>query len=153
MSKVTIQEVHPYLRVSDAKAAIEFYEAAFDAVEEFRLTDPNGRIGHAQLRLGDSMLMLADEYPEYGMKSPLALGGTGSSIHLQVSDVDALTKQAADAGAEVLREPEDQFYGHRGSMIRDPFGHEWNLGQLIEEVSHDEMQRRFEAMFSGGDGS
>ena len=142
-----IREVFPYLRVRNAAAAIEFCQKAFGAVEEFRLTEPGGRIGHAQLKFGSTTVMLSDEYPEYGIQGPEAFGGMGSSVHLHVDDVDAMTKQAVAAGATLSMEPADQFYGERASKVLDPFGHEWLLGSQIEEVSPEEMQRRFSAMF------
>ena len=143
----TIREVFPYLRMRDCTAAIEFYKAAFGAEEKFRLAEPGGRIGHAELKFGEFTVMLSDEYPEYGIQGPEAFGGTGSSVHLHVDDVDAMTKQAADVGAKVIMEPQDQFYGERASKVLDPFGHEWLLGSHIEDVSPEEMQRRFDDMF------
>ena len=147
----TIHEVFPYLRVRDANAAIEFYEKAFGAAEEFRLKEPSGRIGHAQLKFGTFTVMLSDEYPEYGIQGPEAFGGTGSSVHLHVEDVDTMTKRAVEAGATLIMEPKDQFHGERASKVVDPFGHEWLLGSHIEDVSHEEMQRRFTAMFEALD--
>lgn len=144
-----IREAFPYLRVRDASAAIEFYKRAFGAVEEFRLSEPSGRIGHAQLKFGSFTVMLSDEYPEFGIQGPEAFGGTGSSVHLHVEDVDAMTQQAVDAGATLIMEPKDQFYGERASKVVDPFGHEWLLGSHVEDVSHEEMQRRFTQMFEG----
>lgn len=145
-----IREVFPYLRVRGAPAAIDFYQRAFGATEIFRLTEPGGRIGHAELQFGPVVIMLSEEYPEYGILGPQSVGGTGSSIHLHVDDVDSLTGQAAAAGAEIIREPTDQFYGERSATVRDPFGHEWLLGSHIEDVTPEEMQRRFTAMFDGG---
>ena len=141
-----IHEVFPYLRVRDANAAIEFYRKAFGAVEEFRLTEPGGRVGHAELKFGSFTVMLSDEYPEYGIQGPEAFGGTGSSVHLHVEDVDAMTEQAVSAGAKLIMEPKDQFYGERAAKVLDPFGHEWLLGSHIEDVSREEMQRRFNEM-------
>lgn len=147
MQDNTIREVFPYLRVRDANAAIKFYTKAFGAKEQFRLAEPSGRVGHAQLEFGSFTVMLSDEYPEYGIQGPEAFGGTGSSVHLHVDDVDAMTKQAVDAGAKIIMEPKDQFYGERSSKVLDPFGHEWLLGSHIEDVTPEEMQRRFTAMF------
>lgn len=141
-----IKEVFPYLRVKDATAAIEFYTQVFGAREVFRLSEPDGRIGHAELQIGNSTLMLSDEYPEYDIFSPQSLGGTGTAIHLHVANADAVAARAVAAGAIMVREPADQFYGERSCAIRDPFGHEWSLGHEIEKVSHEEMQRRFAAM-------
>jgi PhnB protein len=143
-----IQEVFPYLRVRDAKGAIEFYKRAFGAEELFRLTEPSGRIGHVQLKFGAALVMLCDEYPERGILSPLSLGGTGFSLHLHVLDVDAMTQRAVECGAKLLAEPKNQFYGERSSRVLDPYGHEWMLGQSIENVSTDEMQRRYMTVFS-----
>ena len=148
----TIHEVFPYLRVRDANAAIEFYKKAFGAEERFRLSEPSGRIGHAELKFGATTVMVSDEYPEYGIHAPRESVPTGSAVHLHVEDVDAMTKQAVDAGAKLIMEPKDQFYGERSSKVVDPFGHEWLLGSHIEDVSREEMQRRFSAMFEG-DGS
>ena len=143
-----IEGVYPYLRTRDAKAAIDFYQKAFCAVEEFRLTEPNGRIGHAELKFGKATVMISDEYPEYGIHGPNESVPTGSSVHLHVEDVDHMTQRAVAAGAKLLMEPQDQFYGERSSKILDPFGHEWLLGSQIEDVSREEMQRRFNALFS-----
>ena len=142
-----IKEVFPYLRTRDANAAIEFYTKAFGAVEEFRLSEPGGRIGHAELKFGEATVMVSDAYPEYGIHGPADGVSTGSAIHLHVDDVDAMTEQAVAAGAKLIMEPKDQFYGERAAKVLDPFGHEWLLGSQIEEVSHEEMQRRFSAMF------
>ncbi|MEZ6043118.1 MAG: VOC family protein [Planctomycetaceae bacterium] len=141
-----IHEVFPYLRVRDANAAIEFYRKAFGAVEDFRMSEPSGRIGHAELKFGETTVMFSDEYPEYRIQGPEAFGGTGSSIHLHVDDVDAMTEQAVSAGAKLIMEPKDQFYGERAAKVLDPFGHEWLLGSHIEDVSREEMQRRFDEM-------
>ena len=147
MSKPTITAVAPYLRVRDAAAAIEFYRCAFGAAEHFRLSEPQtGRVGHAELGFGAATIMLSDEYPEYGVLGPQAFGGTGSAIHLQVQDVDAMVAQAIEMGASVLMEPQDQFYGERSAKLLDPFGHEWLLSTKIEEVTPEEMQRRFAAL-------
>ncbi len=144
MSKVN--EVFAYLHVRGAAQAIDFYKRAFGAEEVFRLTEPAGRIGHAEIRIGATILMIADEYPEFGFRGPEALGGTSVSIHLHVDNADALMKQAVEAGATVVRELADQFYGERSGTVRDPFGHEWMLGHEIEKVTPEEMQRRFAAM-------
>ena len=147
----TIYEAFPYLRVRDAAAAIAFYKQVFGATEELRLVEPSGRVGHAELKFGSFTVMVSDEYPEYGILGPKAYGGTGSSVHLHVEDVDGLTKRAVDAGANLIMEPKDQFYGERASKIIDPFGHEWLLGSHIEDVSCEEMQRRFTAMFNNAE--
>lgn len=140
-----IREVFPYLCVREAAAALEFYTRVFGAEELLRLTDAGGRIAHAELRLGPVVVMLVDEHPEYGIRSPLAFGGTGLTLHLHVDDVDTLTARARSAGATVLREPEDHAHGERRSRVRDPFGHEWLLGHELETLSPEEMKRRFDA--------
>jgi PhnB protein len=142
-----IHEVYPYLRVHSASEAIEFYARAFGAKEQFRLTEPSGRIGHAEIKIGPATVMLADEYPEGGISGPRTLGGTTFSLHLHVEDVDRAFEQAIEAGATVVRPLKDQFYGERSGTVRDPFGHEWLLGGHIENVSTEEMQRRYTALF------
>jgi PhnB protein len=144
---IDVHEVYPYLRVHDASEAIKFYARAFDAKETFRLTEPNGRVGHAEITIGGTTVMLADEYPEHGIRGPRALGGTSVAMHLHVADVDAAFAQAVDAGAAVLRPLQDQFYGERSGTVRDPFGHEWLLGGHLETLTPQEMQRRYTALF------
>ncbi|WP_321477003.1 VOC family protein [uncultured Paludibaculum sp.] len=144
---VTILSACPYLRVRRAAEAVEFYVKAFGGTETFRLTEPEGRIGHAEVKIGAAILMLADEHPELGIRGPESLGGTTSAVHLQVDNVDALVERATQAGATLLRPPSDEFYGERSAKMRDPFGHEWMFSQTIEEVSPEEMQRRFTALF------
>jgi PhnB protein len=146
---MTIKELFPYLHVQDAARAIEFYTRAFGARETLRLTEPSGRIGHAELDFGGMTLMLADEFPEYGIRGPQTIGGTSITIHLHVDDADAVIRRAAEAGATIEQEPRDQFYGERSGCLRDPFGHRWNVGHHIEEVSPDEMQRRYTALLKG----
>jgi uncharacterized glyoxalase superfamily protein PhnB len=138
-----IHEVFPYLRVKDAGRAIEFYKRAFGVAEKFRLTEPSGRIGHCELEFGTFVVMISEEYPELGIVGPQTIGGTGMSIHLHVDNADAAIDRAVAAGATLLRAPSDAFYGERGGTIRDPFGHEWLIGHNIEEVSCEEMQRRY----------
>ena len=142
-----IHEVFAYLRVSDATRAIDYYCDAFGADEKFRLVEPSGRVGHAELDLGGTTVMLSDEYPEAGIQGPEAIGGTSVTIHLHVDDADAVLAQAEKAGGEIIRPPADQFYGERSGTVRDPFGHEWNIGHEIEAVTPEEMQRRYDAMF------
>ena len=144
-----VHEVYPYLRVRDAGRALDFYRQAFGAEELFRLTEPGGRIGHAEIKIGGTTLMLADEYPEMNIVGPQTLGGTSFSIHLHVDDADAWIERAVAAGATVLRPAADAFYGERSGSVRDPFGHEWLLGHQVEEVSTQEMQRRYTALFEG----
>jgi PhnB protein len=146
---IQVNEVFPYLRLRGAAEAIEFYKRAFDAQEVCRLSEPSGRIGHAEIKIGSTVLMLADEHPEFNILGPQTLGGTTIALHLHVENVDAVWQQAKAAGATVLRELENQFYGERSGSLRDPFGHEWMLGQHIEDVSDDEMQRRYHALMSG----
>ncbi len=135
----TIREAYPYLIVRGAAAAIEFYRTVFDAEELLRIPDPDGqRVGHAELRLGPITIMLADEYPELGLLSPAAYGGTGLTLHLHVDNVDLLAETAVRAGATMLREPTDYGHGERQCRLRDPFGHEWLLGQEIGKASAEE---------------
>ncbi|HKQ16552.1 MAG TPA: VOC family protein [Steroidobacteraceae bacterium] len=143
-----VHEVYPYLRVRDAARALEFYKRAFGAEELFRLTEPSGRIGHAEIKLGGTTLMLSDEYPEMNIVGPQALGGTSFSIHLHVDNADAWIERAVAAGAIVLRPATDAFYGERSGSVRDPFGHEWLVGHQLEEVTPQEMQRRYTALFA-----
>ncbi len=139
-----IRDVYPYLCVHDAAAALDFYTRVFGAEEVMRLTDQQGRVAHAELRLGPALLMLVDEHPEYGIRGPLTFGGTGTTIHLHVDDVDTLTDRARTAGAPVLREPTDYGHGERQSRVRDPFGHEWLLGHGLEAVTPEQIKPRFE---------
>lgn len=143
-----IHEVYPYLRVRRAAEAIEFYKKAFGATELFRLVEPSGRIGHAEIKLGATTLMLSEEFPEYGIVGPESLGGTSFSIHLHVENADAWMARAVEAGAVITRPATDAFYGERSGVVRDPFGHEWLLGHQIEEVPVEEMQRRYTALLS-----
>jgi PhnB protein len=144
-----VHEVYPYLRVRDAGRALDFYKQAFGAEELFRLTEPGGRIGHAEIKIGGTTLMLSDEYPEMNIVGPQTLGGTSFSIHLHVDNADAWIERAVAAGATVVRPAADAFYGERSGSVRDPFGHEWLLGHQIEEVPTEEMQRRYTALFQG----
>ena len=143
--------VTPYLIVRNATRAIGFYREAFGAEELFRLKEPGGRIGHAELRIGDSTIMLADEYPDFGALSPASIGGSPVRLHLRVDQVDAVMRRAIAAGATELRAAKDEFYGERSGMLTDPFGHQWFVATRIEDVSPEEMQRRFtKALSSGG---
>ncbi len=147
-----IHEVFIYLRVKDAPKAIDFYKRAFGACEKFRLTEPGtGRVGHCELELGTTTVMVSEEYPELKILGPQSLGGCSASIHLHVDDADALMRQAVEAGAKVLREPTDHFYGERSGAVVDPFGHEWMLGHSIEEVTPEEMQRRYDQLMPPGE--
>jgi len=145
---MAIKEAYPYLRLRDAGAAISFYAAAFGAKEKFRLTEPTGRIGHAEMDFDGTTIMLSDEYPESGIVGPQSVGGTTFSVHLHVDDADGLIARAVQAGATLVRAPQDQFYGERSGTVRDPFGHEWLIGHEIEKVSPEEMQRRYDALFA-----
>ncbi|WP_158964982.1 VOC family protein [Chachezhania sediminis] len=140
-----ITALMPYIVAKDAAAAIDFYVRAFGATEEFRMTDPaDGRVGHAELKLGGSTLMLSDEYTDFGALGPDSVGGTPVTLYLATDGVDALLAQAEAAGATVLRAAADQSFGERSALLEDPFGHRWMLSQTIEEVSPEEMQRRWE---------
>jgi uncharacterized glyoxalase superfamily protein PhnB len=138
-----------YLCVRDAAAAIAFYERAFGARERFRLVEPSGRVGHAELEFGSAVVMLSDAFEEYGVTPPPAGGIPGSKIHLHVDNADALAARAVAAGATLVSEPADQFYGERSCKLRDPFGHTWTLGHPIEEMTSQEMQRRYTALCGG----
>jgi uncharacterized glyoxalase superfamily protein PhnB len=139
-----VREVYPMLCVRGAAEAIEFYKRVFGAEETLRIAEPGGKVGHAELKLGSTTLMLADEYPDYGFQSPLAFGGTGVWIHLHVENVDTLSRRAVEAGATLISAPTDEGHGERQCRLRDPFGHVWLLGHPIESVSPEETQRRFE---------
>ena len=134
--------VMPYLHVDGAADAIEFYEEVFDASERMRMPDPSGKIGHAELQLGDSVIMLADEYPDMGIRGPSAYGGSPVTISVYVEDVDEVYRKALDMGAKSIRDLEDQFYGDRSAQFEDPFGHRWSIATHIEDVPPDEMRRR-----------
>ena len=137
--------VTPYLIVDGAAAALEFYSKAFGAKEVLRFPAPGGRIGHAEIMIGDSHVMLADEHPEMGIKGPKAIGGSPISIMLYVEDVDAVAKQAEAAGAKITRPVADQFYGDRTGGLEDPFGHTWYVATHVEDMSEEEMQKRMAA--------
>jgi PhnB protein len=138
--------VTPYLIVGDAAKAIEFYKQAFGATELFRMEAPGGKIGHAEIKIGNSPIMLADEMPEMGYMSPQSLGGTPVSIMIYVEDVDTVAGQAVAAGAQVLKPVADQFYGDRSGSFADPFGHQWHVATHIEDVSPEEMSKRVAAL-------
>jgi PhnB protein len=142
-----VSVVTPYLCVANASKALEFYHHVFGAKETMRFTEPgSGRIGHAELKLGGGTVMLSDEYPEMGYFGPKATERPPVSIHVYVDDVDAVYQRALSAGATSQREPQDQFYGDRSAEIRDPFGHSWFLATRIEEVSAEDMQKRFDSV-------
>jgi PhnB protein len=134
-----------HLVVKNGIEAIDFYKEAFQAVEQFRLIDPgDGRLGHAELLFGDTVVMLCDEYPDFGALSPETLGGSPVTIHLATSSVDLLAARAVKAGATILRAPTDQGYGERTAHVLDPYGHKWVLDESIERVHPQEMQRRWD---------
>lgn len=143
---IEVQEVFAYLRVRGAADAIDFYKRAFGAEELYRLAEPGGRVGHAEIKIGPSVVMLSEEFPEFGCLGPQSIGGTSFTMHLHVDNVDAAMDQALAAGATLIRAAKDEFYGERSGKVRDPFGHEWMLGQHIEDVSPEEMQRRYTEM-------
>ena len=138
----------PYLHVPSAAAAIDFYVEAFGAVETLRLTMPGGAIAHAEVKIGDSAIMLGDENPQWGNKSPKTLGGATGGYMIYVDDVDAAFAKAVAAGATLLRPVMDQFYGDRSGTVTDPFGHNWTLATHIEDVPVSEMQSRMDAWLS-----
>lgn len=146
---MAVHEVFAYLCVNDADAAIRFYAEAFGAKERFRLTEPSGRIGHAELEFGDMVVMLSDEFPEYGIRSAKTIGASAVTIHLHVDNADEVIAAAVRAGATLEREAADAFYGERSGVVHDPFGHRWNIGHSIEQVATDEMQRRYTKLLSG----
>ncbi|MGB7208732.1 MAG: VOC family protein [Pyrinomonadaceae bacterium] len=140
--------VTPYLICKNAEAAIEFYKRAFGAVELFRIGSP-GMVGHAEMKIGKAIIMLADEHPEMGAVSPETVGGTPVQLMIYVEDVDAFTAKAVTEGLSVLRPVEDQFYGDRSGQFKDPFGHVWSFATHIEDVSPEEMNNRAAAAYGG----
>ena len=134
--------ITPYLIVSGGAKALEFYGRAFGAIERERMQDPSGKIRHAEIRIGDSCVMLADEHPEIGALGPATIGGSPVSIHLYVEDVDAVVGQAVAAGAKLTRPVADQFYGDRAGGITDPFGHHWHIATHKEDLTSAEIHRR-----------
>jgi len=137
----------PYLIVKGAAEAIEFYKHAFNATEQFRMADPSGGVAHAEIKIGNSVIMLADEHPEMGYRGPRALGGSSVSIMLYVDDVDAVFARAVKAGAKSQRAVANQFYGDRSGTLEDPFGHVWTVSTHVEDIPPEEMKRRAEAAF------
>ena len=138
----TYPRVTPYLCVDGAAAAIDFYRDVLGATERMRMPTPEGKIAHAELQLGDSVLMLSDEMPEIGVRGPRSVGGTPVTLSVYVEDVDAAYDRAVQAGATALSPVEDQFYGDRSGQFEDPFGHRWNIASHVEDVPPDEMARR-----------
>ena len=145
--------VTPYLIVRGAAEAIDFYRKAFSAVELFRFPSPDGKIGHAEIKIGDSPIMMADEYPEMGYQGPQSIGGSPVSLMIYVEDVDSLFNQAVDAGATVKEALQDKFYGDRMGTVIDPFGHVWHLATHKEDVSMEEMQERMKPHTAGASAS
>ena len=145
-----IHEAFIQLRVKNTAAAIAFYELAFGAKEKYRLVEPSGRVGHAEVDFGGTIIMVSDEYPELGIRGPQSLGATSAGIHLHVDNCDAMLERAVAAGGTLVRPPRDAFYGERSGTVRDPFGHEWNHGHEIEKVEPDEMQRRYTRLMNEG---
>lgn len=141
--------VSPYLIVANAAEAIDFYKRAFGAEELYRLDDPSGRIGHAELRFGDTVVMLADEFPDFGALAPARFGGSPVRLHLSVSDADAALQQAVSEGATLVRPASDEFHGDRSGMVVDPYGHSWFVSAKTEDVTTEEMQRRYAALMGG----
>jgi PhnB protein len=141
----------PYFIVNNAANAIEFYKAAFGAREVVRLADPSGKVMHAEIRLGDSPLMIADEFPDMGYRSPQSLGGSPVSVLLYVEDVDALFRRALAAGATATMAVADHFDGDRRGTLTDPFGHVWLLATRREDMTPEELRKRFEAMMQPGE--
>jgi PhnB protein len=138
--------VTPYLSVQGAADAIAFYKKAFAAKEVMRMPGPGGTIGHAEIQIGDSRIMLADEFPEMNFRSPRSVGGTPVTIHLYVHDVDKVAKKAVASGAKVLRPVADQFYGDRSGSLEDPFGHVWHIATHMEDIPIKELKKRAAAM-------
>jgi PhnB protein len=134
--------ITPYICVKDAAKAIQFYEKAFGAVVTMRLDAPDGKVGHAEMRIGNAAFYLSDEHPDIGWRSPQSIGGSPCMMHVAVDDADASGARAVAAGATVVRPVEDQFYGERGGQLLDPFGHTWWLGMKTEELSNEEVTRR-----------
>lgn len=147
---MAVHELFAYLCVADTARAIEFYTKAFGAREKMRLTEPSGRIGHAEVDLGGATLMMSDEFPELGITGPREGCGTPVTLHLHVDNADAMIARALQLGATLERAAKDEFYGERSGVIRDPFGHRWNIGHQIEQVEPHEMQRRYTALLQSG---
>ncbi len=141
--------VTPYLQVDGASAAIDFYTKVLGARERMRMPGPDGKLGHAELQLGNSVVMLADEFPEMGALGPKTVGGTPVTLSVYVEDVDSVFDRAVKEGAKPLRPVEDQFYGDRSGQFEDPFGHRWNVASHVEDVPPEEMARRAEQAMGG----
>jgi PhnB protein len=135
-------QVMPYLIVDGAREAIEFYKSVFGVTERMRIDGPDGKVGHAELQIGEAVIMLADDNPGMSIEGPKSVGGTPVTIHVYVEDADAAFERAVQAGAKPLRAVEDQFYGDRSGQFEDPYGHRWNVATHVEDVAEDEMLRR-----------
>jgi PhnB protein len=143
--------VTPYLAVDDAAAAIEFYKRAFGATERSRMPGPDGKVAHAEIQIGDSLIMTSDQFPQSSVKPPKEIGGATASIFLYVEDVDSVVQDAVDAGATITMPVEDMFWGDRFGQVSDPFGHIWQIATHVEDVSPEDMEKRAqEAMASMG---
>lgn len=141
-----IHELYAYLRVTDSRRACDFYARAFGATEKFRLCEPSGRVGHMELDFGGTTLMISDAFPEMGLHAPQPGDSAPVSLHLHVDDADALVQRALDAGATLQMACTDQFYGERTGVVIDPFGYRWMIGHAIEQLTPEEMQRRYTAL-------
>ena len=139
----------PYLIIQGAAAALDFYKKVFGATEIMRMAQPDGKIGHAEMRIGDSIVMLADEVPQMGYRGPKSLGGSPVSLMLYVKDVDAVVACAVSGGAKLTQPVQDKFYGDRNGVLEDPFGHVWTIATHTEDVSPEEIDRRMAAMNKG----
>ncbi len=138
--------VTPYLIIDGASAAIEFYGSVLGATERMRMPAPDDKVGHAELQIGDSVIMLADEAPGMGARGPRAVGGTPVTLHVYVEDVDSVFERAVEAGAKALSPVEDRFYGDRSGQFEDPFGHRWDVATHVEDVPPEDMAKRMAAM-------
>jgi len=142
--------ITPYLYIDGASTAIDFYRSVLGASERMRMPGPDGKIGHAELEIGDSVIMLADANPDIDVRSPKSIGGTPIALHVYVDDVDSVFGRAMEAGAKQLRPVENQFYGDRSGQFEDPFGHHWNVATHVEDVPPDEMAKRAASAMAAG---
>ena len=142
-------EITPYLAVDGANDAIDFYTTVFGARERMRMQGPGGKVGHAELEIGNSLIMLADEFPDMGNRGPKTIGGTPVTISIYVEDVDDVFDRAVAEGATEIRPVENQFYGDRSGQLEDPFGHRWSVATHVEDVPPDQMEKRAAAAMSG----